>query len=350
MATKAKEPRVATVSFSVTGEFITEHCRNLWHEGAFKKAFDVLDCMIGMRRDQQIDVIEGRKKLIGVNDVDFVDDDWTPPEGYPTFLSMIEKAGTFDADELASRRNDDAREYLREVAILTYPGRWSDGELMMKVEGLTRKAEQLIGKTAAEAMLHELRDEIEPGVDFDPDEEIGMQWKSRMLTGTTPERREHEDRRRDGNDPIAKLYANAAGQMQMFAMMSGGDPLAVPSVDALMNRGMNIVPKLDPKMSSDSGWLLPDGKYYGCEAHEHIGLATNLLEKTLPKAAHGLNATEYERLAENRGWVKISKSMSGLHIVCQSNVTQKQRDRLFDYCELRGLDYKTACRLIREDS
>ncbi len=42
------------VHFSVTGEFVTKQARTFWHEREFAKAFDLLDCMIGMTKDQQL--------------------------------------------------------------------------------------------------------------------------------------------------------------------------------------------------------------------------------------------------------------------------------------------------------
>lgn len=330
-------PSVQTVSFSITGEFVTRHARDLWGEGAFTRAFKILDCMIGMSRQQQIEIIEGRAKLTGTNELDFEPDDWQKPDEYPDFFTAIERAESADFAELERLRKEKASDLLRNAAILTHPGRWSDSTIMSKTDEMIREAERLIGRTNAQELLDEIRDEIEPGVDFDEDEEIGKQRVSRLLGGVPEERQAFASSR---PDPIAKLYAQAQNQMAQAALMRGVPTDAIPSADAIQNRGFDLKPELDPTMSSRSGWLLPDGKFYKCGPMEHIGLADTLLAESNP------GADNLEKLAESLGWVKISHSITGFHVSCQKKPTRRQQTKLFDYAEKHGQDYNEITRRL----
>jgi hypothetical protein len=78
------------MNFSITGDYITERSRTFWQERQFSKAFKLLDCLIGITREQQEAIITGKAKVEGVNELDFVPDDWTPPEGYLTHFSRVE--------------------------------------------------------------------------------------------------------------------------------------------------------------------------------------------------------------------------------------------------------------------
>ncbi|MDX1532770.1 MAG: hypothetical protein R3230_01030 [Nitrosopumilaceae archaeon] len=66
-----------SVSFSITGEFITEHHRNLVREGEWRAAFDSLkECFTAsIDTDLIFDVLMGKKKFVGVNDIGLEDDD-----------------------------------------------------------------------------------------------------------------------------------------------------------------------------------------------------------------------------------------------------------------------------------
>ncbi len=354
MAAKKNKPESTMTSvacFQVHGDFITEHARNLWREGSFKRAFDVLDCMMNddnsaMRRDLQIDIIEGKRKLEGINNVDLLDDDWVPPDDYPSFLTLVERAASFDAEELEKRRRHDAEQFLKEAARLSYPGRWSDSSIITEVDDLKRQAAVYIGATAVDQRMEELYEEMIPGEDFDEDEDIGKQGVSRSLmalTGIKPgplETADREERGSDRVDPMTMMYAMAQQKLMMAALESGQGIESVPSVGAMMNRGYDIVPKLYPDMSSPSGWLLPDGKYYGCGNMEHIGLADVLLA---PEVGGDKNC---EGIAEERGWIKISVGALGCNVIAKKKPTKKQRDKVFDYAEKHGRDYKKLMQSI----
>lgn len=145
-------------------------------------------------------------------------------------------------------------------------------------------------------------------------------------------------------DPLTMLYAEAHANMQMTAAASGLDFENVPSIDAMMNRGAEIEPVLDEHMTSASGWLLPNGNYYGCGSMEHIGLADALLKHTGSSMATSENS---ELIAESFGWVKISRSMMGLYVICKKTPNKKQFDKLWDYSVLHKKDYEEMVQSLK---
>lgn len=61
--------------FSVTGEFVTRIARNLWAEGEHAKAIRLLvNGVQGFAECMALDVVSGRKKLVGTNDLKLVKD------------------------------------------------------------------------------------------------------------------------------------------------------------------------------------------------------------------------------------------------------------------------------------
>ena len=79
-----------TAHFSITGEFMTEHSRQLWKEREFARAFKVLECLIGSTREQQEGILMGQYRLEGTNELELIPDTWTPPEGYASFHEALQ--------------------------------------------------------------------------------------------------------------------------------------------------------------------------------------------------------------------------------------------------------------------
>jgi len=100
----------ASVSFSISGEFITEHVRDRWHEGDHQGALSVLECIVDgeepISLDSQREIIEGRKCFKGVNELCLEDDHWEPPEGYRPLKGALMHGR--DREELGQRRREEA--------------------------------------------------------------------------------------------------------------------------------------------------------------------------------------------------------------------------------------------------
>ncbi|MBY0361835.1 MAG: hypothetical protein K2X45_07995 [Phreatobacter sp.] len=72
----ASAATITRAFFSITGDFITEKARDFVLEKRFDQAVKFLqDTCPGMSLDQAFEILKGNKKLVGENQVDFVDDD-----------------------------------------------------------------------------------------------------------------------------------------------------------------------------------------------------------------------------------------------------------------------------------
>lgn len=315
-----------TAHFSITGEFITTHARDLWRERSFAKAFDVLECVIGSTREHHEAVIEGRAQFTGTNTLTYEPDAWIPPAGYPTFKQALTQGSHFP--ELENRREDEARQILQQAAKLT--GHFATDEDKAEARMLSDIAARLIGTAAANTMLTEICADM---------------VSERSMFNITPAHNAHRKSEASLDAFMAGAAERTRQTLQRLAMKSEGfDPDALATTDAILYRGSNLVPTLCPDMSSANGWLLPDGKFYGCGTMEHVGLAENLLEIELEKK----QISNAENLAEDKGWIKLAKSFTGFHCIGQKKATKRQLSKLWDYAQFHGRDYQTLIDLVKD--
>lgn len=69
------ESTTSVVHFSISGDFITQHARDLVREGQWRKGYDFLmDSLHGMEASLALDILAGSKKLEGVNDLEIAPD------------------------------------------------------------------------------------------------------------------------------------------------------------------------------------------------------------------------------------------------------------------------------------
>ncbi len=121
------------------------------------------------------------------------------------------------------------------------------------------------------------------------------------------------------------------------------------SIKTLVKNPKDVaIPELcDSEVFDKSGWLSPEGVFYGCDDYSHLTAAAFLCIFQL-----GMDETDlqkYKFFKENwdtkllkLSWAEI-KDISWIHqehrppsIICSRGLTQKQRDTLFDYDQQRG--------------
>jgi hypothetical protein len=331
------------VHFSIQGEFITERARELWEEGEYKQAMDVMGCLIGSTLEQQISIIEGRAKLIGVNDLDLVSDDWTPPEGYATFSEMLALAN--GGAELERRRMEEAEDKARSIADIALKaargGYRSDDELS-ETRILTAQIHKLIGKAKGNELIEHItaekiaeRDEIDRGrnlADIHRDRFMGRYESEEEANMFEP--LESADRMLERMAFVARF--TMASRMRK----AGLDPTALAEPAAIIGRGYDRKPVIDKKFEHINGWVLPNGDFYGFGAMEHAGQAAQLLPEEV---------TDPEKEATARGWIKLARSISGFHCIGgDKKPTKKQLNTLFDYAQKHGRDYEEMIERLKQ--
>jgi len=76
-------------NFKISGEFITYRIRETWISDLPKKAWDICES-VGMNIDDMLGIVLGTKKLEGINDFDYVDDDYDYKKDFGTIDYSID--------------------------------------------------------------------------------------------------------------------------------------------------------------------------------------------------------------------------------------------------------------------
>ena len=67
--TESKKDKEYTLSFSIDGKWLADLCRTRLKEGDYQHALKILDALDGLTLDNKIDILKGKKDLIGINDM-----------------------------------------------------------------------------------------------------------------------------------------------------------------------------------------------------------------------------------------------------------------------------------------
>ena len=296
--------KTQSVGFSITGEFITEHARRLIQEGRPSKAWDIIaGCLMGISLDQAAQVLCGRMKLEGTNEVNLVEDDPKAPEP-SDFLTRLLK----DADE--GLRLKEALKGWRDTAGICHlcynrpaPARGSPAGLMSE-----RVAKLMAtGSGGSSDAIPQLLMELFPP--FSRDEEHAF-WKKH-----TEEMRELVDEA----EPWSRIRRS----------LPAVPDAAVKALDRMLDSTPREKPKKGDIKKNDNGWLLPDGSFYPCGFMGHGQLACDL-------------GVDSDKAAEKLGWVRCGMSdMSGIRSVMIERgreATQAQINKVDLYCTQFGME------------
>jgi hypothetical protein len=279
------------VHFTVEGEFVMEKARDLWREGLPDKALRLIRCLQGITYDQALDVLEGRAKLTGDSNVGVgMEPDNTE---MPTLAEILQKQ---------REDHDQARD---EVADLV---------------------EMAIGETVGVPSPTGLRD-----VPRRKTERSGLAGRSKLRAGYS-----FEDNPQPGTKPI-RIYRerddvtlDPKPKVRVRKTVPKEDPIA-----GIANRWKELLedarpippPSPEKTITSNTGWLSRDGKFYPCRWMEHVSMAIRLGDE--------------EGSLERKGWVKLAmhngKQMFWGFFEPEPAPTDDQRRMVGDYCAQNGL-------------
>lgn len=280
-ASASRDGEVKHRHIIVTGEFLTAHARTLWadeHQPA--RAIDLLTtCLRGIELAQVIDVLTGRSRLIGDSDggVELVDDDATE-SAYGAPLPSLPEAFSM-LTERAKRAERNLRDHVELQA--------GNGVMVASPNGQVQVSRQT-------------RDELGAGE---------IQWEDVYVYRSVREVRDAERRR--------------------WMAESGPPPELPPDPPPKPPESFSAI-------TSDTGWLGPDGRFYPCGYQEHIGVADRICRDRTIDAPLG------ERKLEELGWVKLAGRLGPFE--GERAPTEAQRRRVLDWClgdgrELTKLPY-----------
>lgn len=109
-----------------------------------------------------------------------------------------------------------------------------------------------------------------------------------------------------------------------------GPERAAGVVAAMTNPDYDSVPVVDSDFNYRSGWILRDGRFFGCDYMGHPALAHRIFTKIL---GEDQPRTDPELAGETGAWVRIQDSLTGgPSIYIQGTATQPQINTIFDFC------------------
>jgi len=270
--------------FVVTGEFLTEHARQLWVEGRPDRAIDLLmNGLQGIRIGDVMEVLTGETKLTGDSSEGIeVAEDGTDvsPCGLPlpavseAFAKMLKRA---------EEAEEDAHDLTEILA--------NEGVMKPSPYGLVHVSRRVAKELEAERITWD-------------DVRI---YRGLMDLDRPP--RESEER------------LNSYLEENNMAPL---DPVPEPPRPPL---------KPHPRIVTDTGWLDRSGKFYPCGYQEHIRTATFIVEDM------GLEEPPLggaERLLEEKGWVKLAGRNGPFE--GEKKPTKRQEKALLEWCLGEGQD------------
>jgi hypothetical protein len=254
----------ATIAhFVITGEFITQQARAFWNaEDEPERALNLLKCMHGITDAQCLEILEGRKKLIGDSNtgVDLVDDN----ANGRSFIQILIKLRN-ERDEASDERADLIQMINGDTVGVASP----TGRREIPHRKSTKK-HSMLGRITTVADGHEF-DDLATG-----DNKPFRIWRQSEYIGPS------------GID------------LRDVELDDDTEPTAPKSAS----------PTPEIKITNDTGWLSPEGKFYPCRYAQHAHVAW-LLGLTGNQANHGVDPAGWVRLGviDNRQYFFGEHSM-----------------------------------------
>lgn len=255
--------------FTVTGEFLTNISRTLWaDEGEPEKALHILQAAFPeMPQSAMFDVLTGKQRLVGDSNAGILlepDDALASEHGNNLSLESVLKR--------FRNRADKGEDWMQMATRQT--------ELVSSPKGLVEVPRRRTKYNEAK-MCRSLDVDLE---DI-PHREVGPFDRERKFFDADTNRQRQELNVEEAEPPTP--------------------------------------PRPERSITTDTGWLAPDGKYYPCDYGQHDVWAYRL-------------GFEEERQLEKLGWVKVQRGSFYRNLLGRGEPTQRQVDMVFDYCQKTG--------------
>lgn len=275
-AAKKTIERTMTAHFVIDGPWLCDFARTLWaDEDAPEKAINILRTAFPpMEQTDILAVLTGTKKLTGNSDDGIAlvaDTTTTSPHGNPLDVATVLRKIRTQRDAESDRADDLTQLLLGDTVLLGSP----------KGAVSVPRRKTICTGTANRPRLKE-------GVNLE-------RIPHHELPGLSTPRRLYEDRMLGPPQPPKPL------------------------------------PKAEDAITTDCGWLSPDGKFCPCGYSEHVALAYDLC------------GDGGERELERRNWIKVQNGKF-YRVDYEKPPTQRQRDVIFDWAQTKGVKMPWLCR------
>jgi hypothetical protein len=310
-------PATEKVFFKIHGEDLTRLARTLWaDELQMDRAIRLLTTGLqGCNEPTAMSILTGVKKLVGCNRLDLVDDDATQTE----LGNLLSAESVF----VRIRGNKEETEWQLRIANEIHSGHTVD---LPSPYGLC---------TVPFSMTENA------GSIFDPTKrklKNKFTWKD-----IEPYRQDADERFIEDTEQLEEISGNTV--KQNFR----GERTGISILDQFIE-GDKALTKMeeegaipDKQLLSENGWVAPNGDFFPCGPIMHDSLADILLGKTTD-AADAIGRRDGTSIIEQTH-VRISKNVASAErssiIFVGREMTQAQKDTIFDWCKKHREDYPT---------
>ena len=312
------------VYFSVTGEFVTRHARDLVQEGNWVGAIRFLKTsIIGFTYDHAISVLSGEKCLTGTNNIN-LDNDPSPDNQYLKQLdflygSHVKLDGRWYKPYayVTNYGRRDFREFDKDTSFVEGQEVWGSCRARHYCDNRTDKV--FVLKCGAgddrgyHCALFTIAEEPPIWMQFTKTPQEAVDSCRQLTEDGHVQRYGHET---EHNKTLSSRLE------RRFEVMAEVEE---------KKKVMKIPPAIpDTKFKSHLGWVSPTGEFYGCPFTGHIDLSYEIIRGNL-----GIDDFDNsERELEKRGWLKIGGGGALCYFEKDDKVkiTQAQIDLLHDWC------------------
>ncbi|MCK9544457.1 MAG: hypothetical protein M0R03_20760 [Novosphingobium sp.] len=326
------------MNFKINGEFLTQKIRDFWESKEYRKAIQFgLESLYGAEIEHIISIINGKMKLIGVNDLDLVEDmEYKPNVDFLDILnySMIPNNGYFkiyDEDEITAKE------------IINYFNNYSEtknelNELFEKPFELAKKWKSLLPEVQKDNQLnmpHWLLVYLRKSSD-----NKYVRSKANLYSINIVESELNGELKREIFDDICDKFYIYSDRENVWnecleTRKKITKTLNQPDENFLRENLKNQLNKYksDATMKSNYGWLSPDGTFIVCDFAEHELLASLLCEyHKYPFTIEQKIGKQLSDVLLKMGYVKIHRDDLGfIHFTNKQKLTLEQETKIGRY-------------------
>ena len=337
--------------FSVHGDFLTNHCRNLVVEGDWTHALNTLtESLIGISVEYCYQILKGEKKLVGINDVDLVDDDmesdevkkylsevnymygsvvrigsgdrkWFKPYAYVNNVGWADMMNVKESLGNCPSLKNTFSSTLTEQRVTYY----MDDKVNDKSFGVSKLSKEFINNFVTPiAFLFGSCDAppIWMPVNRSPEESIlncikyGINLEDRGAKqygcADCPDDWKKQEPKMTKTDSVLDHSESSKTGISLNELSKTGMSLPVilpehehaPIIPFIPSK-----PEEDLKFNFECGWILPDGRFFGCLYEGHRDLAEALLYHYCDIKLEDI--IDGARMAEEKNWCRIQVGIVG---------------------------------------
>ena len=377
--------------FSITGEFLTRHARNLMLEGNWLHALKTLaeglcettpEGTVGMTYEHCIAILDGYKRLEGTNEMDLVSED---PESTTEYRERLARLyGSIV--KLTKGTNQRFTWYMPYAYVDSYGDddiaatghAFGHIERVSRSKQLLRRANHYVDDPdfdvvfypGRDILFHELTEyqqdpcEVYLAFLFRPCEAPPF-WFKVNTDAVKSLKNAHKTRRRlecrgakqrgivlcpwtkQALESPAILSDDIGNEVKATMLKklvenTGVDIRAAASMISKMVDGADTSskPEEDTIFENESGWILRDGRNFGCEYYQHPEMAMRILQHVFDVTSQDMPDDPQKDL-EQRGALRVQKSADGFTVAFMLGLkasgmnwkpTKDQLKTVVDYC------------------